>query len=392
MARPIKQRGKWRIRWIDAAGARRSEVYEKLKDADRGLRAYEREAEEVRLGISKPILADKTFEQLADCWMQTRAVAKRSKKDDESILRAHLRPAFGSLRLRDINVEHVELFRASKADKADKTVTNFLTLLKTMLNYAVELGWLAKAPTIRKPKVPLFPSDFRYLRNNDEVAAFLRAAAVEGELVYALYAVAIYTGLRAGEIAGLRWRHVNFESRLITVEMSYDGDTKSRRVRHVPLLDPLLPILQRWKLMHPGELVFTNETGGMYGESARIFQEVLHRVIDRAQLKPIKTKGGKEQRYIVFHSLRHTFASLWVANGGDLFRLQKILGHSTTTMTQRYAHLAPALYADDHGRLGSHAPRIENATVLQLRTRNVRRNPSSPGSGSGTRRASLAMP
>jgi integrase len=390
MARPIKQRDMWRIRWIDAAGKRRSEVYSKLKDAERALRARELDAEEVRLGVRKPVLADKTFGDLADCWLRTRAVAKRSKKDDESILRAHLLPAFGTLLLHQINVEHIELFRASKADKADKTVANFLTLLKTMLNYAVELGWLAKVPPVRKPKVPLFPSDFRYLRNHDEVAVFLRAAAAEGELVYTLYAVAIYTGMRAGEIAGLRWRHIDFDRRLITVEMSYDGDTKSRRVRHVPLLDPLMPILQRWKLMHPGDLVFTNETGEMYGESARIFQEVLHRVLDRAQLPPIKTKGGKTLRYIVFHSLRHTFASLWVASGGDLFRLQKILGHSTTTMTQRYAHLAPALYADDHGRLGTRAPRLEDATVLRLRTRNVQREASSPGSEVKSRRAALA--
>jgi hypothetical protein len=74
----------------------------------------------------------------------------------------------------------------------------------------------------------------------------------------------------------------------------------------------------------------------------------------------------------------------------NLFRLQKILGHSTTTMTQRYAHLAPALYADDHGRLGTRAPRVEDATVLRLRTRNVQREASSPGSEVNSRRAAIA--
>jgi integrase len=140
------------------------------------------------------------------------------------------------------------------------------------------------------------------------------------------YATAIFTGMRAGEIAALEWSDVDLDRRLITVQRSFDGPTKSDRVRYVPILDPLLPVLRAWRLRHPGRLVFTNIAGTMFGSSARIFQEVLHRVLDAAQLPKVQ-RNGKERPYVRFHDLRHTFASHWAMKGGDLFKLQKILGH-----------------------------------------------------------------
>jgi len=59
---------------------------------------------------------------------------------------------------------------------------------------------------------------------------------------------------------------------------------------------------------------------------------------------------------ITFHALRHTFASHWMLKGGDIYRLQRILGHASIAMTQRYAHLAPAAFDQDHGRFGNFVP------------------------------------
>jgi integrase len=187
----------------------------------------------------------------------------------------------------------------------------------------------------------------------------------EGEDVFTLYATAIYTGMREGELGGLRWEDVNFERRIITVQRSFEGPTKAGDVRYVPIMDPLLPVLRDWRLRCPGTLVFPNEAGRMHQKSARIFQEILHRVLERAQFPTIERKG-KSARYIVFHSLRHTFASHWVMAGGDLFRLQKVLGHKSITMTQRYAHLSPDVFAADYARLGKAAP-TEVAEVRPIR-------------------------
>jgi integrase len=183
-------------------------------------------------------------------------------------------------------------------------------------------------------------------------------------MVYVLYLTAISTGLRAGELAGLQWADVDFGTRLITVQRSFEQPTKSDDVRYVPILDSLLPELRRWRLEQPGRLVFTNQNGTMLGKCARAYQEVLRRVLDRANFPRIQ-RGGKERRYIHFHDLRHTFASRWVMKGGDLFKLQKILGHKSMAMTLRYAHLQPSAFAEDYGRFGVGEP-AQNGLVVEL--------------------------
>jgi integrase len=149
------------------------------------------------------------------------------------------------------------------------------------------------------------------------------------------------------------------------VQRSFDGPTKSDKVRYVPILDPLLPVLKAWRLRHPGRLVFTNQAGTMFQPSARIFQEVLHRVLDAGGFAKVQ-RNGRARPYVRFHDLRHTFASHWVAKGGDLFKLQKILGHQSVQMTMRYAHLAPEAFASDYARLGP-AMMLGGAVVVELK-------------------------
>ncbi|HVZ35110.1 MAG TPA: site-specific integrase, partial [Polyangiaceae bacterium] len=193
-----------------------------------------------------------------------------------------------------------------------------------------------------------------YLRNEEEVQRFLRAAReLEGELTFVLYLTAVRTGMRAGELAGLEWGDIDFEQRLIMVQRSFDGPTKSGHARPVPILDALLSDLRAWKLRHPGKLVFTNRDGNMLAPSGRVFQEVLHRVLERAGFPSSTSSGDRVRHYITFHGLRHTFASHWMMRGGNIFKLQKILGHQSTAMTERYAHLSPNLFAEDYARMGS---------------------------------------
>ncbi|MBL6976170.1 MAG: site-specific integrase, partial [Deltaproteobacteria bacterium] len=142
---------------------------------------------------------------------------------------------------------------------------------------------------------------------------------------------------------------------------SYSRPTKTGEIRHVPILDPLLPVLQEWRLQNPLQHVFPNERGGMQGPSARILQEIFHRVLERAGMP----------RAITFHDLRHTFASHWMMRGGDIFRLQRILGHKSTQMTQRYSHLSPDVFKEDYGRLANLVPREPRNNVTPFHQRQV---------------------
>ncbi|HSY21588.1 MAG TPA: site-specific integrase [Polyangiaceae bacterium] len=320
---------------------------------------------EIKKGLRAATPPRKTFEELWKHWASTRGAAKRSLKDDESIAKRHLLPFFGAMAIRDIGVEHTDRFAAEHAGLSKKTVHNHLTLLIAMLHLARDLGWIERMPRIKKPRIRIHGKDFAFLRTAADIRRFLDAARAEDERIFAMYAAAVYTGARAGELAALRWDDIDLEHRLITIERSFTGVTKSDDVRHVPILDPLLPILRSWRLRNPLPIVFPNQAGTMLGESARPFQETLHRVLARAGFAKV-CRGTKERPYIRFHDLRHTFASHWMMSGGSIFRLQKILGHKSTQMTMRYSHLAPDAFADDYGRLAETAP--VRAEVVAIRT------------------------
>lgn len=224
---------------------------------------------------------------------------------------------------------------------------------------------MVETPQIKKYRVPLFSKDFRYLKSDDEVRRFLIAAKDVGTLSWALYATALYTGMRQGELAGLQWSDIDFDRRLITVQRSFTGLTKGGEVRYVPILDALAPILRAWRLQCQNTLVFPNEAGKMQLKCARIFDEIFHRTLEAAGFSKI-TISGRLRSYIRFHDLRHTFASHWVMKGCDIFKLQKILGHKSIQMRMRYAHLCPSAFASDHKIFDNLNPPQKPAKILKI--------------------------
>lgn len=351
MAKPIKHGHSWRIRWVNESGIRFSECYHTYRDAEYALKKIETEVEEIKKGIRSPTIVKKHFGELCESYLKFRSSRKRKSRDDESIIRVHLKPFFKECML--LNIEpKIKEFILSKNHVNKKTLHNILTLLISMLRYAHEEKWILNLPKIKKPRITLFNVDFHYLKDQTQITTFLASAKNEGDLPYYLYSMAIYTGMRAGELAALRWDNIDFNKRLITVSGSFGGETKNGEVRFIPILDVLLSILMEWRRINSQSIyVFPNECGNMQGESARIFKQIFHRVLDATEF-PKVIRSGKLKRYIVFHDLRHTFASHWMMNNGNLFRLQKILGHKSSAMTQRYAHLEPSAFAEDYGRLG----------------------------------------
>ena len=101
MSRPIKNRGKWRIRWPEASGNRRSEVYDDYKGAQIALSRHRAEAEEVRRGLRAPDPSNKTFDELCDLWEEERVPQKRSGGNDRRVIR-QLKEHFAGKMLRDV--------------------------------------------------------------------------------------------------------------------------------------------------------------------------------------------------------------------------------------------------------------------------------------------------
>ena len=134
--------------------------------------------------------------------------------------------------------------------------------------------------------------------------------------------IALTTGMRASEIFGLHWPDVMYAEGLLAVRAKLKGG----KMRYVPMLPEIAGELKRYPVVISDDRIFPPRKGA-YGSRRRLegsFEDLLR----RAKISNFR-----------FHDLRHTFASWYMMNGGDLYELAKILGHSNIKMTERYAKL-----------------------------------------------------
>jgi integrase len=134
---------------------------------------------------------------------------------------------------------------------------------------------------------------------------------------------ALTTGMRIGEIFALTWSDILYEESLITVRSKLKGG----RFRYVPLTPELANEYRRMPIVISEDRIFPPRRGAK-GERCRV-ESSFETLLDLAKITDFR-----------FHDLRHTFASWYMMNGGDLYELAKILGHSNIKMTERYAKLA----------------------------------------------------
>jgi integrase len=254
----------------------------------------------------------------------------------EWMLRVHLIPFFGSMRLDQIGPAEIEAFKAKKlGEKQDrKSINNHLTALRKMLNLAQEWGVVDRVPKIRgfKLKHQLVTSD-EFL-DFEETDRFLRAAAPEWRV---FLTTALKTGLRVGELLALKWEDLDLVAGRLVVRRTLwhgqEGPPKGGQNRTVPLSPDALASLKGHRHLR-GPYVFCDPSG------ARLTHSMVKDVVPSTCLR---AKLGKR---ITTHGLRHTFASHLVMRGASLKAVQELLGHESIEMTLRYSHLTPDVRRD----------------------------------------------
>ena len=231
----------------------------------------------------------------------------------------------GDIPLHKIGVREIEHFLATKKLGASEwTSRKYYGALASALETARRWGLVGTNPfrSVDKPKarevVPLFftKEDFRKL-----------LGAVDNADLRDLYLCAVCTGLRLGELRSLRWVDIDFERNILSTRNSEIFTTKNRRNRTIPLNEGLRTILLERRDRSPSTFVF--EYCGRQMKQDHI-TEAFKRCVLKAGLNP----------RLHFHSLRHTFATWLVQAGVSLYEVQKLLGHSSISTTQIYAHLA----------------------------------------------------
>ncbi len=160
----MKHEGTWRIRWFDGDGERQREVYTTECDAQLPINRQVLAADAIRRGLRPRSLQSRKFTELADYWLEHRAPKQATEgQADRRIIRKHLMPAFGSLKVSEMSVSCIDEWRQG-LEVGEKTEFNILTLINSTFHLANDFGWLTEVPGLKKPKITDIGTNYRRLR------------------------------------------------------------------------------------------------------------------------------------------------------------------------------------------------------------------------------------
>src|SRR5215218_1433311 len=268
------------------------------------------------------------------------------------MIQPHINPVLGRLKLKDLSPMHVRSFYHEKLDSglSSATVRKMHSILRKALKQAILDGLIPRnvCEAVKPPKVErkeITPLD------REQAKALLEAAS--GDRLEALYVLAIHTGMREGELLGLKWEDVDLELgvlRLRNALVSEGGKTalgdvktpKSRRSVRLTRaaadalrghLEHQLREMERMgSLYRPGGLVFATESGTLINPSN----------LRNRSFKPLLKRASLPD--ICFHDLRHTCATLLFSQGTHPKLVQELLGHAYIAMTlDTYSHFLPSM-------------------------------------------------
>lgn len=278
----------------------------------------------------------------------------------ESYIRVHLKPALGNVQLRDLSPRLLQEYYNYKAETerlSPKTIININLFLHKALSYAVTEGYIVSNPAAsinlsrgNKPQIEIL--------TRDEQAKLIRASYQHRYGVF--IRLVLFTGLRLGELLGLRWEDLDIQANLLHIRRTLNRLNKVKKptipgenrteiviqppksqnsIRSVPLLPAVMQDLLNWRNVQRSDQAIAGE---QYQDSGMIVTNPFGGFIEprtfKDQYNQILTLAGL--RHFTFHALRHTFASRAMEQGMEAKTLSVLLGHASVSFTMdTYAHV-----------------------------------------------------
>ena len=391
--------GRWRG-WVrDAAGVRRKVSLAEAKNREQAKRLEQdlrMKARRQREGL-EPLATENrwTLRDLLRWWLDTYVAGTPSERQEEGRFRLYFDGAgIIALPVAALNSAQLEVFLQYWSQKGlgPASLNKLRAAVRTAWNRARKAGKVQgpnPAADVQPRKVPKRAPAFL---EADEVPRLLAQLSPRDRPIAA---VAVYAGLRKGELFGLRKADVDLGRRLLMVRRSYDHDTtKGAREEAVPIAAALVPYLESTIEAEPGELLFPKADGSMRTEGDAL-GERMRRALGRAGVvtgylhscRRCKAKGvakphveehpDNERRRcpdcgmllwakpvpkkLRLHDTRHTTATLLLSGGADLYAVARILRHTDPKVTfETYAHLVPGYLHAQIDRLSAVVPPMAN--------------------------------
>lgn len=263
-----------------------------------------------------------------------------------------LLPEFGNMWLHQIEQRDIEGWIA-KMQEVNKTATvkRQLAFLSGVFTKAVDYKYIQENPA-RAIKLKTIDNKRTEYLSIEEYQRLL-GAAEESPMLKAAIIIAAGTGMRAGELFSMQWSWCDFKKRQIRIPAETAKNSKSRII---PVIEPIYQALQNipYRNLKSPFVLTSSRLGKPYSEHMK---GVLQKAVQKAGLPD----------YYGWHIIgRHTYASWYIEDGGNIYTLQKILGHESIKTTGRYAHLAPEYKQREAERI-SHRFDISEETKADIK-------------------------
>jgi integrase len=338
-------------------GKTRKEVQEKLK-------VVLREQQQGTL-VTAP---RQTLAQFLTEWLensQKQSVRPRTYERYEELVRLHIVPALGRYELQKLSAQHLQAFYAQKSEEglSATTINHFHNVLHKALDTAVKWNLVARnvCDLVSPPRRKRFEVHPLTL---EQVHKLL--SVVEGHEMEALFKLALATGLRRGELMGLKWQDIDFDAGVLQVRRILsrvptkmpgkgyvEAEPKTQKSRRSVVIAPfaLEALQQHRERQREAKL----QVGTAWQEHDYVFCTSIGTHLNPTrdmldQLKALLKKAGLPD--IRFHDLRHSAATLLLSVGVHPKEVQEILGHSQISITMDvYSHVLPGMQQDAMSRL-----------------------------------------
>jgi integrase len=347
-----KKRKRYIVDLRDGSGKRRwKTLYKGIKKQDAVLE-HAKILKDIREHTYRSAREVPRFADLARDWLDNKRADIRQGTYEQyrGHIENHLIPALGNIKADAITYPVVLRFlKTSTASPA--TARKLLTTLGSIITYGIRCGYATKNPVqyVERPKRENEDREQISVFTPEEIRALVDA---EPDQMYkTLFLAAALSGLRQGELFALRWKNILWDKGQISVEHSFSygelNQPKSRAgKRRVDVPKALLGELRKWRLASrltgKNDLIFCTATGN-YLHRGNLLTRHYKPALKRANIT-----------YRKFHTLRHTFCSLLIAQGEDINYCRRMLGHSSISVTiDLYGHLMDSARPSAAEKLGA---------------------------------------
>jgi integrase len=330
--------GKYKIRWREG-GRNKSQTVHGCRELAKKIERKKMSARDENRHLDVKREINFRMSALIDRYWEQYGSKKKSQDREKSVLNG-IREEMGSLFVREVDGVTVDRwYQGLTATKelSPGTAVRHFNVMHHMMEKASTI-WSRETGIDRNPAdaVEVYRPDDQRERYLEVEEIFRLKSALDSKMyrqagkginetffrLRLIVLIAVTTGMRIAEIFGLKWSDVQYREGLIAVRAKLKGG----KMRYVPMASELADEFRRFPAILGQDRIFPPEPG-----AKRERQRV-----DKSFDTVLEMAGIEDFR---FHDLRHTFASWYMMNGGDLYELAKILGHSNIKMTERYAKL-----------------------------------------------------